>query len=72
MNDFHDTIKAICKLYGISQGELAERCGVSEVTMSRYLTLQREFKLDAFMEMCQELDLRVWHMYRLYCKVRRR
>ena len=71
MNDFHKTVYIIAKRhFGISQRELAERCGIGEVTLSRYLTLQRDFSLDAFMAMCRVLDLRVHRMYWLYCNVR--
>lgn len=70
MNDFHETITVLCRRNGINQNILAKMCGVTPATMSRYLTLQRDFSLDAFMAMCRVLDLRVHRMYWLYCKVR--
>lgn len=70
MNDFHKTISILCKHNGINQNILAKMCGVNAVTMSRYLTLQRDFSLDAFMAMCRVLDLDVRRMHWLYCKVR--
>ena len=48
-NSFKESIMNEANRKGMKQVDLAEVCGVNEVTMSRYLNLERTISLSAFM-----------------------
>ena len=70
MNDFYRVVDALCAKKGISHCDLAEAIGVSEVTMSRYLTGERKVQLSPFMGMCRALDISPESLYRTYLYAR--
>ena len=70
MNVFYERVHTLCKQKGLTHGEVAASIGVSEVTFSRYLNLQRQFSLTAYMAMCCLLEVPAEVLYRTYIQAR--
>jgi transcriptional regulator with XRE-family HTH domain len=54
---FGERLDLVIRLYGITQRELAERCGITEVTMSRYINNQRVPKASEIIKICRETHI---------------
>ena len=74
MNAFYRKVDKLCVKKGITHRELAEQIGVTEVTLSRYLTGQRNTQLSPFMSMCRVLDISAEELFQsyLYASMERR
>ena len=70
MNAFYKVVDTLCAKRGISHRELAEKMGVSEVTLSRYLTGERKVQLSPFMSMCEVLDINPESLFKTYTYAR--
>lgn len=70
MNQFYRVIDTLCAKKGISHRELAERIGVGEVTLSRYLNGERKIQLSPFMGMCRVLDINPESLFKTYTYAR--
>ena len=70
MNAFYRVIDTLCAKKGISHRELAERIGVNDVTLSRYLTGERKVQLSPFMCMCEVLDINPEALFKTYTYAR--
>lgn len=66
MNPFYRVVDTLCAKKGISHRELAERIGVGEVTLSRYLNGERKVQLSPFMGMCKVLDISPEALFKTY------
>ena len=70
MNPFYRVVDTLCAKKGISHRELAERIGVGEVTLSRYLNGERKVQLSPFMSMCKVLDINPESLFKTYTYAR--
>lgn len=70
MNAFYRVVDTLCAKKGISHRELAERIGVGEVTLSRYLNGERKVQLSPFMSMCEVLDINPESLFKTYTYAR--
>ncbi|MBR3321834.1 MAG: helix-turn-helix transcriptional regulator [Exiguobacterium sp.] len=70
MNEFYRKVDELCVKKGITHRALAEKIGVNEVTLSRYLLGQRTIQLMPFMGMCKALDVPVEELYKVYLYAR--
>jgi len=70
MNPFYRVVDTLCAKKGISHRELAERIGVGEVTLSRYLNGERKVQLSPFMGMCEVLDINPESLFKTYTYAR--
>lgn len=70
MNAFYRVVDTLCTKKGISHRELAERIGVGEVTLSRYLNGERKVQLSPFMSMCEVLDINPESLFKTYTYAR--
>ena len=70
MNPFYRVVDTLCAKKGISHRELAERIGVGEVTLSRYLNGERKVQLSPFMGMCKVLDINPESLFKTYTYAR--
>ena len=70
MNTFYRVVDTLCAKKGISHRELAERIGVGEVTLSRYLNGERKVQLSPFMGMCKVLDINPESLFKTYTYAR--
>ena len=61
MNEFKKLVRS-----KTTQAELADYCGVTEVSMCRYLDLSRTVPLMVFMRMCKKLDIQPEELYNTY------
>lgn len=66
MNVFYERVHNLCEQKGLTHAEAAASIGVSEVTFSRYLNLERKFSLQAYMAMCCLLEIPAEVLYRTY------
>lgn len=64
--EFYHAIDKLCIDKRITHRELAEIVGVSEVTLSRYLTGERLISLSAFMGICKAFDITAEDLYKTY------
>lgn len=64
--DFYHEIDKLCIKNKITHRKLAELVGVSEVTMSRYLTGERKLQLSVFMKMCKIFEITPDELYKIY------
>ena len=69
-NPFYRVVDTLCAKKGISHRELAERIGVGEVTLSRYLNGERKVQLSPFMGMCKVLDINPESLFKTYTYAR--
>lgn len=56
-------IKEICKVKGISQKDLAERCGVSAVTLSRIASGQQMPSIETLAKIAAALGVEISAMF---------
>lgn len=70
MNPFYRVVDTLCAKKGISHRELAERIGIGEVTLSRYLNGERKVQLSPFMSMCKVLDINPESLFKTYTYAR--
>lgn len=66
MNEFYRAIDELCVKNGITHRALAEKIGVNEVTLSRYLLGERKVQLSPFMAMCKVFDVDPRELYKTY------
>ena len=66
MNAFYKVVDTLCAKKGMSHCELADAIGISNVTLSRYLTGQRAVQLSPFMSMCRVLEINPESLYKTY------
>lgn len=66
MNAFYREVDELCVKKGITHRRLSELIGVTEVTLSRYLRLERTMQLFPFMSMCKAFDVSVESLYKTY------
>lgn len=66
MNAFYHKIDELCIKNKITHRKLAEKIGVNEVTLSRYLTGERKLQLMPFMSMCKTLKIDPNALYKIY------
>ena len=64
--EFYHAIDVLCIDKHITHRELAEKVGVSEVTLSRYLTGERLISLSVFMGICKVFDIKAEDLYKTY------
>lgn len=64
--EFYHVIDKLCIDKGITHRELAEIVGVSEVTLSRYLTGERTISLSVFMGLCKAFKITAEDLYKKY------
>ena len=64
--EFYHAIDKLCVNKGITHRELAEQIGISEVTLSRYLTGERKIALSAFMGICEAFSVKAEDLYKTY------
>lgn len=70
MNPFYRVVDTLCAKKGISHRVLAEKIGVNEVTLSRYLNGERKVQLSPFMGMCKVLDINPESLFKTYTYAR--
>ena len=70
MNAFYRVVDTLCAKKGISHRELAEKIGVGDVTLSRYLNGERKVQLSPFMGMCKVLDISPEALFKTYTYAR--
>ena len=72
--EFYIYIDTLCWKKGITHRELAEECGITEVTMSRYLRGERTLSLATFMRICKIFEIEPNDLYKkyLFSEMRRR
>lgn len=70
MNAFYHKIDELCVRHGKTHRQLAEDCGVNEVTLSRYLLGERTIQLMPFMAMCKALKIGPEDLYSTYLYAR--
>lgn len=70
MNPFYRVVDTLCAKKGISHRVLAEKIGVNEVTLSRYLNGERKVQLSPFMSMCKVLDINPESLFKTYTYAR--
>lgn len=70
MNVFYRVVDTLCVKRGVTHRELAERIGVNEVTLSRYLNGERKVQLSPFMSMCKVLDISPESLFKTYTYAR--
>ena len=66
MNAFYNRVDELCIEKRITHRRLAEKIGVNEVTLSRYLTGERRFQLSPFMTMCKVLEVEPTDLFKTY------
>ena len=72
MNAFYKRVHELCEQKNMTHGELAEEIGVTAVTFSRYMTLQRTVGLMPFMAMCKVFEVEPENLYKTYLFARMR
>ena len=70
MNPFYRVVDTLCAKKGISHRELAERIGVGDVTLSRYLNGERKVQLSPFMNMSRALEIDPEALFTIYTYAR--
>lgn len=70
MNPFYRVVDTLCAKKGISHRALAEKIGVNEVTLSRYLNGERKVQLSPFMGMCKVLGISPEALFKTYTYAR--
>ena len=70
MNAFYRVVDTLCAKKGISHRELAEKIGVGDVTLSRYLNGERKVQLSPFMGMCEVLGISPESLFKTYTYAR--
>lgn len=65
LNYFSNTLKNIISSKGINQRWLAEECGTTEATISRYITGYRQPKIEVVIEIARVLGVSVDHLFGL-------
>jgi transcriptional regulator with XRE-family HTH domain len=70
INAFYHKIDELCVRHGITHRQLAEECGISEVTLCRYLLGERSIQLMPFMAMCRALKISPEDLYSTYLYAR--
>ena len=70
MNAFYRVVDTLCAKKGISHRELAEKIGVGDVTLSRYLNGERKVQLSPFMGMCKVLEINPEALFKTYTYAR--
>ena len=70
MNLFYRVVDTLCAKKGISHRVLAEKIGVNEVTLSRYLNGERKVQLSPFMSMCEVLNINPESLFKTYTYAR--
>ena len=66
MNEYYRKVDELCVKHGITHRALAEKIGISDVTLSRYLTGERSTQLCPFMAMCRVLEIEPTELYKTY------
>lgn len=66
LNAFYHKVDELCVKHGITHRQLAEKCGISDVTLCRYLLGERSIQLMPFMAMCRALKISPEDLYSTY------
>ena len=64
--EFYHAVDKLCIKNGLTHRELANIVGISEITLSRYLTGERKISLYVFMSMCKAFKITAEDLYEIY------
>ena len=70
MNAYYRKVDELCVKRGIMHRALAEKIGISDVTLSRYLTCERSTQLCPFMSICEVFEINPEELYKTYLYAR--
>lgn len=66
MNLYYKIVDYLCRQKGYKHRDLAKKIGITEVTMSRYLRMERKHDVFSFMNSCIELGADPLALYEIY------